>query len=282
MSKKFAFKIAVISLLLTAINSCYYERESDQLKVCYVRSGSIWTMNIDGSEQTQITYPPVSAYDNAPSWSPDGRKILFHSDRDGNSEIFVINADGSGLKQLTHTSIPDTNICPTWSSDGKRIVFAGTRTPTSYVFIATTNANIIKSYNFIKSLAYPTLSPDDNYLYLTENTGAPYPFRRINLLTNNTNDIYETNAGYTSISISPDGKTIAATYTLVSHIHLWNETSYIDFLPNAYDPCWTPDGKTIVYISAGDIYRINIDGTNNKPLTTEGGCSSPCVQGKPK
>ncbi len=281
MIKSITAKLSLLFLLI-AITTCYYERDTDTLKVCFVKNYSIWTMNIDGSEQRQITFPPVSTIDNIPSWSPDGRKILFHSDRDGNNEIYVINSDGSGLKQLTHTSLTDSNLCPTWSSDGKRIVFVGTRTPTSYVFITTTNASIIKSYNFIMSLAYTTLSPDDNYLYLTENTGPPYPFRRINLLTNNIDDIYEPNAGYTSISISPDGNTIAATYAPTSQIQLWNETSYNIFLTNAYDPCWTPDGKTIVFVSAGDIYSINLDRTNQKPLTTSSDCSSPCVKWKPK
>ena len=38
-----------------------------------------------------------------PSWSPDGERIAFASDREGNFEIYVINADGKNLQRLTNT-----------------------------------------------------------------------------------------------------------------------------------------------------------------------------------
>ena len=40
--------------------------------------------------------------DMSPSWSPDGNKITFYSNRDGNSEIYVMNADGTGQTRLTN------------------------------------------------------------------------------------------------------------------------------------------------------------------------------------
>ena len=43
----------------------------------------------------------------APAWSPDGAKIAFKSDRDGNWEIYVMNADGSGQTRLTNNPYYD-------------------------------------------------------------------------------------------------------------------------------------------------------------------------------
>jgi Tol biopolymer transport system component len=61
--------------------------------------------------------------DRGPSWSPDGKRVAFYSNRDeGKYEIWAINADGSGLTRLTKTSGRGTWF-PFWSPDGKRIAY---------------------------------------------------------------------------------------------------------------------------------------------------------------
>ena len=57
-------------------------------------------MNADGSGITRLTNHPE--LDSNPAWSPDGRRLAFHSSRDGNWEIYVMNADGSGITRLTN------------------------------------------------------------------------------------------------------------------------------------------------------------------------------------
>ena len=57
-----------------------------------VRNGDnhdVFLMDLDGSNQIRITNNP--AYDDQPKWSPDGSRIAFISDRDGNFEIYVMN-----------------------------------------------------------------------------------------------------------------------------------------------------------------------------------------------
>src|SRR3954453_15989867 len=49
-------------------------------KISFVRGGDIWTMNSDGSGQTQITSGPGD--DTEPNWSPDGQRLVFSSNRD--------------------------------------------------------------------------------------------------------------------------------------------------------------------------------------------------------
>ena len=68
-------------------------------------------MNVDGSEQKRLTNNPSG--DLFPCWSPDGKKIAFDSNRDGNGEIYVMNADGSEPRNLTNNSARDS--FPSWS-----------------------------------------------------------------------------------------------------------------------------------------------------------------------
>jgi Tol biopolymer transport system component len=51
-------------------------------------------MNRDGTRLKKLTYNE-RVRDVDPMWSPDGRQIVFTTERDGNSEIYVMNADGS-------------------------------------------------------------------------------------------------------------------------------------------------------------------------------------------
>jgi dipeptidyl aminopeptidase/acylaminoacyl peptidase len=67
-------------------------------------------MNADGSGRTNLTNSGAS--DFGPVWSPDGTRIAFNSDMDGNQEIYVMNADGSGPIRLTNNPASDT--FPDW------------------------------------------------------------------------------------------------------------------------------------------------------------------------
>jgi Tol biopolymer transport system component len=63
----------------------------------------LWIMNRDGSEQKQITF--TKSYKEFPSFSPDGKKILFFEpDKNGRGKgkICIINVDGSGLRTITN------------------------------------------------------------------------------------------------------------------------------------------------------------------------------------
>ena len=81
-------------------------------------------MNADGSDQTNLSNNEANDFN--PSWSSDGEKIAFTSDREnGNFDIYVMNADGSGQTRLTDNPADDFN--PTWSPDGEKIAFASDR-----------------------------------------------------------------------------------------------------------------------------------------------------------
>jgi WD40-like Beta Propeller Repeat len=89
-------------------------------RVVLERNG-IAVINSDGSGLHNLT----TAADSGPKWSPDGQKILFTSDRDGNREIYVMNPDGTGQTNLTANPAADFN--PVWSPDSKQIAFGSNR-----------------------------------------------------------------------------------------------------------------------------------------------------------
>ena len=63
--------------------------------------------------------------DGGPSFSPDGSKIAFFSDRDGDYEIYVMNADGSNQTRLTNNPAVDAKA--SFSPDGSKIAFNSSR-----------------------------------------------------------------------------------------------------------------------------------------------------------
>ncbi len=83
------------------------------------------------AEITRLTEHP--AEDRSPSWSPDGERLLFASDRDGNSEIYLVNRDGSELTRLTENSTADAS--PSWAPSGDRFVFESDRDGTNALWI---------------------------------------------------------------------------------------------------------------------------------------------------
>ncbi len=78
--------------------------------------------DISGAYPQHLTEDPS---DTAPAPSPDGKKIAFMSQRNGNWEIYVTNADGSDIARLTEN--PANDGLPVWSPDGRYIAFASDR-----------------------------------------------------------------------------------------------------------------------------------------------------------
>src|SRR5215203_6440561 len=65
----------------------------------------IYTMNPDGSGLKQLTFN--KSKDMQPTFSPNGRRIVFEGDRDGNNEIYTMKADGSQQTRLTTNNAYD-------------------------------------------------------------------------------------------------------------------------------------------------------------------------------
>jgi Tol biopolymer transport system component len=88
--------------------------------VYYSETGtsSLWIRDSDGHRPRQLT--ASNNYDSQPVVAPDGRTIVFVSDRSGKHDLWRIDEDGGGLKQLTRG---DSDRDPQISPDGKWVVY---------------------------------------------------------------------------------------------------------------------------------------------------------------
>lgn len=192
--------------------------------------------------------------DGMPMWSPDGNKIVFTSNRNGNFDIYTMNVDGSNVRQLTkdpfaklYSVQSPTDRQPAWSPDGEQIVFVSGRDNQMWSFtemsiyvmgvdgsdpIQLTNPGSVAGLGLEKS---PVWSPDGSSIAFVHDSY-------------NKSDIFV---------MKPDGSSV---------IQL---TSY-----QAYTFDWSPDGEQIMFASQqnseGDIYVMNADGSNIVRLTNEG------------
>jgi Tol biopolymer transport system component len=122
-----------------------------------------------GSGLTRLTDNPAN--DNEPSWSPDGRRIAFVSDRDANREIYIMDADGSGPARLTNNSAEDR--WPSWSPDGQRIAFMSHRDGNDEIYVMNTDGSGQTRLTVSHTWAgYPSWSPDGRRIAFASDRGG--------------------------------------------------------------------------------------------------------------
>jgi tricorn protease len=92
-------------------------------RALFVARGDVFTAPIEKGAARNLTNSS-NAHDKFAQWSPDGAKIAFISDMDGEDELYLIAQDGAGKpEQLTHDFHAMLNK-PSWAPDGKRIAFS--------------------------------------------------------------------------------------------------------------------------------------------------------------
>jgi TolB protein len=94
----------------------------DSQELVYSRAGSLWRQSLDSAVAVQLTDGP--GYDYQPDWSPDGRFIVYASERDGAVELCLLEVSTGKSLQITHGGA--VNVEPRWSPDGRQLVYVST------------------------------------------------------------------------------------------------------------------------------------------------------------
>lgn len=199
--------------------------------------GSIWTLPVEGGEPQRLTDDLGDA--RQPAWSPDGRRLVFQSYRDGNWHIWTVGADGSRLRQLTFGPYDDRE--PHWSPDGRRIAFSSDR----------------RTDTDAAAEAVPRRSAGN------------YDIWELELETGELRQLTAHPAADHAPAYSPAGSEIAYVSDRDEQLGVYTrDTNGVERLVaesagDAYAPSWSPDGRRIVYnVLAGDrtSSRLMLDG----------------------
>lgn len=235
----------------------------------------VWVTNPDGTGKQNVSN--AASYDDwRPSWSPDGTKLVFESNRSGNFDIWKVNADGSGLINLTATSSA-ADVQAVWSPDGNKIAFVRNSYP--WVMNADgTGALQVSTLTQVNDLSWSADSTKIVFGHIEAQTGTPA--------------LYVTSlSGGTPIRVSPVGDIgSSASWAPNAKILYYGGFSNFDVYTvngdgsglfnvtqsaaSEYSPRWAPNGTAIVFTSdvngRRELWRVASTGGMQTQLTSNG------------
>jgi TolB protein len=126
-------------------------------------------MHADGTNVRRVTQDANINSGDTPAWSPDGKRIVFHSPAEKIGHIYVIDVEGTNLSQLTKT---DGGALPAWSPDGNKIAFVLIRVGNGELCVMHPDGSNVQRLTHTKGKSidnsYAAWSPDGERLLLRQ------------------------------------------------------------------------------------------------------------------
>jgi Tol biopolymer transport system component len=275
----------MITALLLLVRLPSGAQEADSSPIAFFADDDIWLVSPESLALTRLT--DNESTDGFPSWSPDGSRIVFNSNRGGRpAGIFIMNADGSNP---VDTGLQGVH--PAFSPDGRRLAY---RLGNS-LFIADADGGNPRSFVIAPDLGdfyftKPSWNPagdllvfqsSDPHLFIMQEADGPCDrfwennCSSLTLLT-------DSRADNSLPSWSPDGKLIAFQDHREVSVIAPDGTGFSqlthDDLPSG-EPSWSPDGARIAF-TAGHfqsrrIFTMKRDGSDVRQITFEGVARAP-------
>jgi TolB protein len=210
---------------------------------CRAGGCRIWVMDSDGTHARLLT--PGTAPSSQPSFSPDGKRILFARSLNGRDEVWIMNADGSDQRPLTH-EVSGANH-PQFSPDGSRIIISE-RGLTATCLIACRPTHIVI---MDADGSQQRLLTDDRHFYDSEPSFSP--------------------DGRTIIFTRRDANTLAFSMWVMNADGSYQRPLTRNTSAREGQARFSPDGRTIVFRSdrtaQSQIWLMNADGSDQRRLT---------------
>jgi len=251
--------------------------------------GDLYTLPVSGGKATRLTHG--IAHDMQPRFSPDGKRVVFVSDRDGNDNVWVLNVDGGAVTQLTAEK-DNVYLSPEWTPDGQYVVvsradpLSGLEKLWLY-HVRGGRGLVLGSASPALRLLGAAFGSDARYVWYSQRTGswtynAIFPQYQIGVYDRETGTRTTMSARYGSAfrpALSPDGKWLtygsrheAETGLRIRELATGEErwlaypiqrdeqesVAMMDVLPGY---SFTPDSKAVIISYGGEIWRVALDGT---------------------
>ena len=281
---------SVVALMLIPLMVCVEARA--RIAFTSTRDGEveIYVMDADGGNPQNLTNN--NGLDTYPSWSPDGMRIAFMSDRhldplNRNWDIYVMDAEGGNPQNLTDHPFPDMD--PSWSPDSKHIAHVTGHGSLEICVMDFDGGNFRNLTRNFHRNRFPSWSPDGERIAFVSDRDGNHEIYMIDVDGRNEQRLTNNRFDDMDPSWSPDGRWIVFSAVRTGHFENWGRVTSKIYVMDAdgqnprrltnnrfddMDPSWSPEGKRIVFVSGRawhfdtfEIYVMDADGQNPRRLT---------------